>query len=323
MPGTKFKINPETLKYEPTRRPFWKISLYIISFLAGCAIFIILAYVLVIQYFYSTPREKTLQRENSQLQLQLKNMNNQLEDVSKDLNYLKENDNKIYRAIFGSQPIPEEIWKAGFGGSDRYNKLEKLKDAEILVETNKKLEKLQNQIDIQKNSYKQVINLAIEKEKKLRSIPAIQPIANKDLKRFASGWGTRIHPIYKIPKFHFGIDFTANEGTEIYTTGDGLVEEARTSKTYGKVITINHGYGIKTLYAHLSAFNIKKGQKVKRGDIIGYVGNTGLSAGDHLHYEVMVNGKKVNPINYFFNDLTPKEYDMMIKMSAVAKKSLD
>ena len=323
MAGTKFKINPETLLYEPIKKPFWKKALFVGLFFACCAIVVVIGYLLVFQFVYETPREKELKREYSQLHLQLKSLNTQLDSVSYELTGLKEKDNIIYKAILGGQQIPDEIWEAGFGGSEKYKDLEKLKDGEILIKTNEKLEKLNTRVNIQKKSYDQLISLAVDKEKMLQSVPSVRPIADKDLRRIASGWGMRIHPIYKIPKLHEGIDFTAIEGTEVYATGDGVIENARYSKTYGNVITIDHGYGIKSHYAHLSGFNVKKRQKVKRQEVIGFVGNSGQSVGDHLHYEVEVNGKKVNPINYFFNDVSPKDYDLMVKRASSSKQSLD
>ena len=323
MPGSKFKFNPQTLRYERVELTFGKILGRIFIFLSSVGIVFIILYFSVFQFFLDTPQEKMLKRENSQLLLQIKSANLSLDKIKKNLNELKERDQNIYKALLGSEPISDEMWEAGIGGTDKYEKLLNFKDADILIETNKKLDKLQKQINIQKKSYNDVINLALDKEKKLKSIPAIMPIYNKNFDRLATGWGMRIHPIYKIPKFHYGIDFTAPEGTEIYATGDGVIAEVRISQTYGKVVTINHGYGIKTLYAHMSKFNVKVGQKVLRGTVIGYVGNTGQSAGDHVHYEVMVNGNKVNPINYFFNDISPEEYDKMIKISSNAKKSLD
>ncbi len=323
MPGIKYKFNPETLKYESIKRTPLKIVSYIFLIIISLLTVSVIAYFLVFQNFFDTPDEKMYKREYSQLLLQYNNLNKEILNLNGELSQLKDRDGKIYRSILGAKPLSDEIWEAGFGGSDKYKNLEQYKDAQILIETNKKLDKLKNQIKIQKQSYSEILGMARENENKMRSIPAIQPIANDDLKRFASGWGPRIHPIYNIEKFHYGIDFTADEGTEVYATGDGKVEDARKSQTYGNVITLSHGHGIKTLYAHLSEFKVKRGQKVKRGEVIGYVGNTGLSAGPHLHYEVMLKGKKVNPINYFFNDLSPDEYNTMIKLSANAKRSLD
>lgn len=323
MPGSKYKFNPETLKYEPVNRSLLKITGTTFAFIGSVMVLFLFLYLLVFQNFFDTPEEKTLKRENSQLLLQIKTLNHKFDKANQGITELKERDKKIYRALLGGKNIPEEIWDAGYGGSDRYEQFQNLKNAEILIETNKKLDKLQSHINIQKTSYLDVINMAIENEQKNQSIPAIQPISNKDLKRFASGWGMRTHPIYKIPKFHTGIDFTAPKGTEVYATGDGIVEVRRNSGTNGNLVVINHGFGIKTSYAHLNGFNVNKGQKIKRGEILGYVGNTGQSVGDHLHYEVLVKGKQVNPINYFFNDLSIDEFEKLIKMSTLASKSLD
>ena len=177
---------------------------------------------------------------------------------------------------------------------------------------------------VQSTSYDEIIDLAKNKEEMLASIPAIQPISNNDLRRTASGWGYRIHPIYKIRKFHYGMDFTAPTGVEIYATGDGTIEVVETSKRgYGNKIIINHGFGYRTLYAHMNKFSVRKGQVVKRGDVIGYVGNTGLSTAPHLHYEVSRNGKKVNPVNYYFNDLSAEEYERMIEISLKSGQTFD
>ena len=237
---------------------------------------------------------------------------------------MQNRDDNIYRTIFEAEPLNYSVRKAGFGGSNRYKELEKMENSKMVLETAKRLDILRSKVVIQSKSYDDLVKMAVNKEKMLGSIPAIQPIANKDLERTASGWGYRIHPIYKIRKFHYGIDFTAPTGTEIYVTGDGVVEKIdRSLRGYGNSIVINHGYGTKTIYGHMTAFNVKQGQKVKRGDVIGYVGNTGLSTAPHLHYEVERNGEKVNPINYFFNDLTADEYDRMIDISMRPGQSFD
>jgi murein DD-endopeptidase MepM/ murein hydrolase activator NlpD len=199
-----------------------------------------------------------------------------------------------------------------------------MEDSKMVLTTAKRLDILMSKVVIQSKSYDDLVKLALNKEKMLSSIPYIQPIANKNLERTASGWGYRIHPIYKIRKFHYGIDFTAPTGTEIYVTGDGTVEKIESSlRGYGNSVIINHGYGLKTIYGHMSRFNVKQGQKVKRGDIIGFVGSTGLSTAPHLHYEVERGGEKVNPINYFSGDLTADEYDLMIDISMRPGQSFD
>jgi murein DD-endopeptidase MepM/ murein hydrolase activator NlpD len=202
---------------------------------------------------------------------------------------------------------------------NRYEMLEGYDNAEIVVNSTQRLDKLTKEVYVQSKSYDEIIEMAKRREEQLSCLPAIQPISNKDLTRTASGWGYRIHPIYKIRKFHYGMDFTAPTGTEVYATADGTVEIVDQSRRgYGNKIVIDHGFGYKTLYGHLNGFNVRKGQKVKRGDVIGFVGSTGLSTAPHLHYEVHLNGNKVNPISYYFNDLTPEEWDRMIQLSMKA-----
>jgi len=195
----------------------------------------------------------------------------------------------------------------------------------VIVETAKRLDLLTKAVYVQSKSYDEVVNLARSREDQLSSLPAIQPISNKDLTRTASGWGFRIHPIYKIRKFHYGMDFTAPTGTEVYATADGTIERVQKSRRgYGNLIVVNHGYGYKTLYAHLNDFNkARVGKKVARGDVIAYVGSTGLSTAPHLHYEVHLNRKKVNPVNYYFDDLSAEEFDRMIELSMRPGQSFD
>ncbi len=278
---------------------------------------------IIISSFHDTPKVKGLKRQISLLKTSYETFNKDLNNVESLLEYLQERDDNIYRTIFEAEPVHKSVRNAGFGGSNRYSNLE-MSDAEIVVQTAQRLDKIRKKIYVQSVSYDELIDLATNKEKMVAAVPAIQPIANKDLTRTASGWGYRIHPVYKIRKFHYGMDFTAPTGTEVYSTGDGTIELVESSRRgYGNKIIINHGFGYKTLYAHLSGFNVKVGQSVKRGDIIGYVGNTGLSTAPHLHYEVLLNNKKVNPINYYFNDLSSGEYDRMIELSTKFGKSFD
>jgi murein DD-endopeptidase MepM/ murein hydrolase activator NlpD len=240
---------------------------------------------------------------------------------------IQQRDDNIYRVIFESEPISSSIRKAGFGGVNKYANLENLENAELVIKTATHLDRLAKEAYIQSKSYDEVMRLALNKEKMLAAIPAIQPVSNKDLKRTASGWGYRIHPIYKIRKFHYGMDFTAPTGTEIYATGDGVVATVKGNKRskigFGLEIIIDHGFGYETLYAHLNEFNVKAGQKVKRGDVIGYVGNTGGSTAPHLHYEIHKNGKPVNPEYFYFKDLTPQEYEKMVAISSNMGQSFD
>ena len=245
-----------------------------------------------------------------------------LDEVLADL---QERDDNIYRVIFEADPIPNSIREAGFGGANRYKNLEGYGNSELVSQTAEKLDVVTKQLYVQSRSFDDVIEMARNKSEMLAHIPAIQPVANKDLKRIASGFGYRIHPIYKVPKMHAGIDFTAATGTPIYATGDGKVlrRPKRGGSGYGKYVVIDHGYGYESLYAHMSVVNVRPGQAVKRGEIIGRVGNTGLSTAPHLHYEVHRNGKKINPINFFFNDLSPEEYEEIIQTAERENQSFD
>jgi murein DD-endopeptidase MepM/ murein hydrolase activator NlpD len=323
MAKIKYKFNPESLKYYKVESTVKQNTL------KGLAYFFVFMLNALIGYFlysfaFDSPEEKGLKRQISERNVVIEQFNKQLDNIDKVLADMQNRDDNIYRTIFEAEPLNYSVRKAGFGGSNRYKELEKMENSKMVLETAKRLDILRSKVVIQSKSYDDLVKMAVNKEKMLGSIPAIQPIANKDLERTASGWGYRIHPIYKIRKFHYGIDFTAPTGTEVYVTGDGVVEKTdRSLRGYGNSIVINHGYGTKTIYGHMTAFKVKEGQKVKRGDVIGYVGNTGLSTAPHLHYEVERNGEKVNPINYFFNDLTADEYDRMIDISMRPGQSFD
>ena len=326
MAKKKYKFNPDTLNYERVgislKEKFTKSLAYFSSSLA-----LALLIFLIIINAYDTPKTKALKRENHRLLTQYSLLNEDLKKVESVLDELQNRDDNIYRVIFETEPIPSSVRKAGFGGTNKYSHLEDLDNSELVIETTHKLDQISKEAYIQSKSYDDVLNMALNKEKMLASIPAIQPLSNKDLKKTASGWGYRIHPIYKVRKMHYGMDFTAPVGTPVYATGDGKVIEIKGSRRsrsgFGLEISIDHGYGFETLYGHLNAFNVKRGQKVKRGDIIAFVGNTGGSTAPHLHYEVHKNGKKINPAYYYYKDLTPQEYDKMIAISTNIGQSLD
>jgi murein DD-endopeptidase MepM/ murein hydrolase activator NlpD len=323
MGKIKYKFNPESLSYYKVESSFkqkmLKFSAYLFAFLVNASIGYLLYSVA-----FDSPKEKGLKRQISEMSLNIELFNKQLDNIESVLSDMQQRDDNIYRTIFEAEPLNYSVREAGFGGSNRYRDLEKLENSKLVLNTAKRLDIITKKVVIQSKSYDDLVKMAISKEKMLASIPAIQPIANKDLERTASGWGYRIHPIYKIKKFHYGIDFTAPTGTDIYVTGDGTVEQIESSRRgYGNSIIVDHGFGIKTLYAHLDRFNVKQGQAVKRGDVIGFVGNSGLSTAPHLHYEVLRSGEKVNPINYFFNDLTAEEYDRMIELSMRPGQSFD
>jgi murein DD-endopeptidase MepM/ murein hydrolase activator NlpD len=271
-----------------------------------------------------SPKEKLLKKENSQLKSQYKLLNSRMDQVTSVLEDIQRRDDEIYRVIFEAEPIAKEIREAGFGGVNRYKKIEGYKNSDLIIESAQKLDKITKQLYIQSKSYDEVYNLALRKEKMLASIPAIQPVANKDLKRMASGYGMRMHPIYKRRKMHTGMDFSAERGTEIYATGNGkVIHVERSRRGYGNHVIIDHGYGFQTLYAHMSKFNVRRGEEVRRGQVIGFIGNTGTSVAPHLHYEVIKNGEKVNPINYYFNDLSPEEYEKIIEFASQPTQSFD
>lgn len=323
MTKVKYRYDKQSLTYEKVELGAKQYALRIAGYLAAAAVFSVIV-VLVFTTFFDSPKEKQLQREIANLQMQYKMLNGRMVQASTVLAELREKDDDIYRVIFEAEPIPSTVREAGYGGVNRYQNLEGYVNSELITETTEKLDKLTRQLVVQSRSFDEVIELAKSKEKMLASIPAIQPVANEKLKRVASGFNWRIHPIYKIRHFHTGIDFTASRGTEIYATGDGVIKEVEVKRNgYGKNIKIDHGYGYVTLYAHMSRFNVKKGQKVKRGEVIGYVGSTGTSTAPHLHYEVIKNGEKINPVNFFFNDLTPEEYERVVELSSRSNQSFD
>lgn len=238
---------------------------------------------------------------------------------------LQERDDNLYRVIFESEPIPTSVRKAGFGGSDRFREIKEkgLNQEKMIVSVSNKVETLKRQLFVQWESYDELSETAMNKEEYWASIPAIQPIHNEELNRLASGYGVRLHPILKVRKMHTGVDFSAPKGTPIYSTGDGVIERVRTEfGGYGKSIIIDHGFGFKTRYAHMNDFEVRVGDKVKRGDKIGTVGNTGSSTAPHVHYEVIKDDKYVNPVNYFFKDLEPSEFDKILELASRENQSL-
>lgn len=323
MPKSKYKFDPERLSYEKIvltpKQQFFRF-LKQLGAVAVIASIILLA----LSLFFDTPGEKQQKRENKKLLAQYNELNDKLSLMENTMNQIKDRDDNIYRLIFGTEPISDAYRNAGFGGINRYKELEKLSNADLVIETSKKIDQLHWQMGVQWKSYIEVMEKAKEMEEIIASRPAISPIADKDLTRFASGFGYRIHPIYRTRKMHTGIDLTAPTGTAVYATGDGKVlRSGYTPGGYGKRILIDHGYGYKSLYAHLHDVNVKVGQTVKRGEQIGIVGNTGRSTAPHLHYEVRKNNKTENPVNYYFNDLTPEQYEEVIRVSSRMNMSFD
>jgi len=323
MAKIRYQFNTKSLKIEKVQVTMKER----LKRLAGSMAFGLVfgAVVIVLAYnFIRSPREKVLQNELEQYKLQYKIMNDRMDKIQKVLADVQDRDDNIYRVIFEAEPVPSEVRKAGFGGVDRYEQLERIPNSKIVVNTAKRLDEITSQLVVQSKSYDEVFKLAKNKEKLIASIPAIQPVDFHDLRRIGSLFGYRTDPFYKVTKFHEGIDFAAAVGTPIYATGDGVVSEAEyNSGGYGNKIIINHGYSYETVYAHLSKIKVKKGQRVKRGEIIGLMGNTGKSTAPHLHYEVHKAGVPMNPIYFFFNDITPAEYQAMIELSMKPSQTLD
>ena len=317
MAKEKYKFNPESLKYDKIDHTLRdKLFSFLTFFSASIVIAVI--YYLVFSHFVDLPKERILKREVNKLSLHYEILNKQLDHVSHVLGDIQTRDDNIYRVIFNADPIPQSIRTAGFGGVNRYTELEGYENSDIIIETSRRLDILKKQLYVQSTSYDEITDLAINKEDMLASIPSIQPVAIKDLRRIAGYYGMRMHPIYKIRMHHSGMDFTAPRGTDVYSTGNGVVSrvvKSRSRRDYGTFIEIDHGYGYQTLYAHLDEVLVRRGQEVKRGDVIGLVGNTGASTAPHLHYEVKRNGRAIDPINYYYGDISPEEFDAMIQMS--------
>jgi hypothetical protein len=274
--------------------------------------------------FFESPKSRSQAVEIAFLTDQVKHIDGQMAAIEGAMNELGDRDEEIYRNIFGATPYPAHLRDPGMGGSDRFRDLRGHDHSEVVTGLRERIGSLERRIVAQDASFKELADLASDKEEMLQSIPAIQPVRNSDLKRMASGYGMRLHPIYKVRKMHWGMDFSAPTGSEIFATGDGVVVQVkRQYNGFGRHIRIKHGFGFETLYAHMSKTLVRKGQKVKRGDLIGLVGNTGTSVAPHLHYEVKKGDRRVNPAHYYFNDLTPEQYEAMLIMSENPGQSFD
>ena len=278
---------------------------------------------LLLLFIFGSPSEKDLRTENARLQAQYNILSHRLNEALEVMKRLQQRDDNLYRFIMQADPVADGLRTASYGETNRYEELTDMANAELVVNTTQKMDLLARQIYVQSESFDEVVDLCKQHDEMLTCIPAIQPVANKNLKQTASGYGMRIDPIYKTLKFHSGMDFSANLGTPVYVTGNGKVVQAGWDGLYGKCIVIDHGFGYTTRYAHLNKISVKVGQQVKRGETIGEVGSTGKSTGPHLHYEVHVKGQVVNPVNYYFMDLTADEYDRMVEMAANHGKVYD
>lgn len=325
MSKVKYYYDSETLSYRKIeRKKGRRLGIFLLSLLGS----LLSGFLLLLLYLnlpnVETPKERELRRELVQMELQFELLNKKMKDAEAVLEQVADRDNNIYRVYFEANPIPEEQRKAGFGGINRYKDLEGFDNSKLIINTSRRLDILTKQIVIQSKSLDEITILATERQKLLEAIPAIQPVNNEDLTRMASGFGYRTDPFTKERKFHWGMDFTAPRGTPVYASGNGVVSRAdNTAAGYGNHVRIDHGFGYESLYAHLFKYNVRVGQRVKRGDLIGFVGSTGRSEAPHLHYEIFKDGDRINPINFYYGNLTPEEFAQILEKSQLENQSLD
>ncbi len=325
MSKVKYYYDAENLAYKRIKPQKGKKIGYVFLFLLSAGLFGFLCLVLLINTpYFETPKDKLLTADLESMKLNYKLLNKKIDLMDDVLEAIEERDNNVYRIYFNTNPIPDEVRKAGFGGVNRYKALQGFNNSELVENTTRRVDILTKQLVIQSKSLDEIVALGKKKEKLLAAIPAIQPVKNEDLKRMASGYGYRSDPFTKIKKFHYGMDFTAKNGTAVFATGDGVVTKSDNSLSgYGNHIEISHGFGYITLYAHLSKYNCKPGQQVKRGDLIGYVGSTGRSEAPHLHYEVIKDGEKINPLNFYYGSISAAEYVVISKLANQENQALD
>ncbi|MEM1219136.1 MAG: peptidoglycan DD-metalloendopeptidase family protein [Bacteroidota bacterium] len=328
MGKEKFVYNTQTLRYEKVEVTLKERIIQFFGFFCAVVVSVIILSQLIWSYFPS-PKEKALIQENRQLQADIQNLGQELENVSLVIQNLQERDAGVHRMLFGMDPIDQDVWEGGVGGHNRYPELDAYSktSGNLLRDTKTKLDRIRRQVKLQSESLDTIISMAKDREKMFSSIPSIKPVRSDKLARsvrLLSGFGYRIHPVYKIPKMHTGIDFTAPRGTPIQATGDGrVVAVKKKARGYGHHVIIDHGYGYKTLYGHMSRMDVTVGEKVKKGQQIGLVGSTGTSTAPHCHYEVHYQGKKINPLDFCLDGLTPEEYQQLVKLAEVANQSFD
>ena len=325
MSKTKYYFDSDNLEFVPIKRTFieriYRLSLFLISSVIIGAFITVL---LLNTDFIDTPKEIVQAREIDNYELQLKVLNKKLEQVESTLANIEKRDNNLYRVYFEASPIPEDQRRAGFGGVNRYDYLEGFESSDVIVNTTERLDILTKELVIQSKSLDEIELLAKNNESLLTSIPAIQPVSSSDLKRMASGYGYRIDPFTKKRTMHWGMDFSAKTGTPIYATGDGTIARADARAVgFGNHVRIDHGFGYVSIYAHMDKIVVRRGNKVKRGDLIGYVGNTGRSVAPHIHYEIVKDGRKINPINFYSGSLSPIEFEELVNQASQENQSLD
>jgi murein DD-endopeptidase MepM/ murein hydrolase activator NlpD len=323
MKKIKYYYNTNTLRYEKLITPLRVKLLRIFSFIAAAIVT-----AAIITYFafrfIGSPTEKLLRADNERLKYRYQDLDKQIDDLDQKMTELENRDNNVYRSIFEAKPIPDSARAKAIEQEQEVAKVEKMEGEELVQSIRASLQNLNSRMSVQKRSYDELLTLVKNKEKLLAATPAIQPVSNQNLDRIASGFGIRIDPIYKTRKMHAGLDFAAPQGTPIYSTADGVVTTSgNTGNGYGNHIVINHGYGYETLYGHMFRVKARNGEKVKRGEVIGYVGSTGKSTGPHCHYEVHKNGRKLDPVYFFYNDLSPQQFNELLKRAQVSNQSFD
>lgn len=314
----KKQLRTEAIPYSASDYVRWFL------FRLGAAAAIAVVSVLTFDRYFESPKAKRLQQQIAFLESQVDLMETKVEGMTGALGELTERDEVIYRNIFGAEPYPEHLRNPGIGGADRYADLRGMEQSDQVIALRQKIAEVERRMVAQGESFEELRTLSESREELLQSIPAIQPVRNSDLKRMASGYGWRIHPIYKVRKMHWGMDFAAPTGTEIFATGNGEVVDVKKSYNgYGHHVRVRHGFGYETLYAHMSKILVRKGQRLERGEVIGLVGSTGTSVAPHLHYEVFKEGNRVNPAHYYFNDLSPEQYEQLLAASESVNQSFD
>jgi murein DD-endopeptidase MepM/ murein hydrolase activator NlpD len=324
MAKIKYYYDTVTCKYERVRTTTGDIVFNVLG-IFSLSLALAVGILLLFSSYFESPRESILANEVKELEFYYQNLNKKINQLNKIISDLEYRDDNIYRSVLGAEPLDKNIRSGGVGGIDRYESIaeKNIVHEELILSLMEGVDRLRRKVYIESKSQDEVVALASNKEKMFAAIPAIQPVSNKDLISLASGFGLRIHPVYKVRKFHQGVDFAAAIGTPIYATADGTVITVEFSFSgYGKMVEIDHGFGYKTRYAHMHGFAVGVGQRVKRGELIGYVGTTGLSTAPHLHYEVHINNTAKNPVYYFFNDLNPEEYEKILKLSLIENMSL-
>jgi len=324
MAKIKYYYDTETCKYERVKT---KTSDVILNALGILSLTVAMAVGLLFLYssYFESPKELILKNEVKELEFYYKKLRADVSGLDQILSGIEYRDDNIYRTVLGAEPIDKSIREAGVGGADRYQDIKdkNISHQDLVVSVNEKVDLLRRKLYIESKSQDEVVKMADNKEKLYAAIPAIQPVSNKQLVAIASGFGWRTHPIYKVRKMHAGIDFAAAIGTPIYATADGKVQSVEVKFSgYGKMVEIDHGFGYHTRYCHMHEFAVRPGQNIKRGDLVGYVGNTGLSTAPHLHYEVLINGSQVDPVHYFYNDLTASEYEKVLELASIDNQSL-